>query len=115
MVDNPQARRGEPPSARQVFYGRLEYILVCELPDEDFFGALKGLTRLLALITPCNTNGKDATATVTTYSQMTAATITDLQSIEAVVGRVATRNTWGIVDRTDGLAHTIFVDENDEE
>jgi len=46
---------------------------------------------------------------------MTAATITDLQSIEAVVGRVATRNTWGIVDRTDGLAHTIFVDENDEE
>jgi hypothetical protein len=34
----------------------------------------------------------------------------DLQSIDAVIGHVATWGRWGILDRTDGLAHTVFVD-----
>src|SRR3954447_140574 len=108
MVDTPQGRHRDPTTERQIFYGRLEYIIVCELPDTAFFGQLKGQTRLLALVTPCNTNGKDATKTVTTYSHQTAATVIDLQSIEAVVGCVATHNQWAIIDRTDGLAQTIF-------
>ena len=115
MVDIPQGHHCTPITQRQIFYGCLEYIIVCKLADDDFFGPLKGQTRLLALVTPCSTNGMDVTQSMTMYSHTTAATIVDLQSIEAVVGRIATRKQWGIIDRTDGLAHTIFIDDDDED
>ncbi|KDQ49559.1 hypothetical protein JAAARDRAFT_200773 [Jaapia argillacea MUCL 33604] len=63
---------------RTVFYGQLERILVCTLPDERFWGKVGGKTLLLALIHPCNTQGRDATKEIVTYSQTTAPIITDL-------------------------------------
>jgi hypothetical protein len=49
------------------------------------------------------------------YTRTTATIATDLQTIEAVVGRVKTREKWHILDRTDGLAQTVFVDDLDDD
>jgi len=116
MVEERKSRYGEPSLVRQIFYGRLEYILVCHLPNHEHFRVFNdSLTRLLALVTPCSTGGQDATEVLTMYSRTTTAVITDLRSIEAVIGRIETRGNWGIIDRTDHLAHTVFVDEENDD
>ncbi|KAJ6564123.1 hypothetical protein B0H19DRAFT_878540, partial [Mycena capillaripes] len=89
------------PWKSRIFYGRLERILLCVLPSNKRFGSIAGQTRLLAVVTPCNnTRGKDASKEITRYRTMETALVMDLQSIVAVVGRVETRGSWVIVDRT---------------
>jgi hypothetical protein len=97
---------------RTIFYGRLERILEYEIPDTKFWGILHGKTRLLAVITPCITNGRDATKRVTTYTDITTQIVTDLQAVECIVGRVQTRNRWGIIDRSGDFSRTEFIPSN---
>ncbi|KAJ6529819.1 hypothetical protein B0H19DRAFT_880788, partial [Mycena capillaripes] len=89
-------------------YGRLEQILVCELPTNKVFGAFSGQTRLLAVLTPCSTAGKDAAMEIVSYTQTNAQIVTDLQSVSAVIGRTATRGKWVIADRKGGLIKPEF-------
>ncbi|KAJ7493912.1 hypothetical protein FB451DRAFT_1122402 [Mycena latifolia] len=100
---------------QQVCYGRLEQILVCQLPEGKLRGAFSGTTRLLAVLTPCSTGGKDAKKQNLTYTQMNAQIVTDLQSISAVIGRFETRGKWVIVDRTGGLIKPEFVPAEENE
>ena len=94
---------------RQIFYGRLEEILVCQLPkDNSFWSFFSGQTRLLAVITPCTTFGKDASKELTSCTHMTRPIVTDLRTIVAGVGRIETRGQHFIVDRTQGLLHPTF-------
>lgn len=106
MVDADQEK------SRVIFYGSLDMILEFNVPDEPFWGSMRGQTRLLAAITPCVTNGADAAKKLVTYRATTAQIITDLQAISNVIGRVKTRNWWGIVDRSGDYSRTIFVDDN---
>ena len=110
----------------KVMYGKVEKILQCQLPNNKIFGAFRGKLRLLAHITPCKTDGKDATQELTFYHTETAPIITDLATIRAVVGRVQTTGgptswkQWGIIDRSTALARTSFEDgelsdDDDEE
>ncbi|KAJ7743164.1 hypothetical protein B0H16DRAFT_1322794 [Mycena metata] len=92
----------------KVFYGRLEEILVCKLSTNKIWANLVGKTRLLAVITPCATEGKDAARTVTFYTRMTQSIVTDLRTVVAVIGRAETRGEWGIIDRSGGLLHPTF-------
>ncbi|KAJ7691562.1 hypothetical protein B0H17DRAFT_935010, partial [Mycena rosella] len=95
-------------------YDRLERVLVCDLPEEEVLGTLSGKKRLFSVITPCkNTHGKDASAEIVTYRGMGSVIVVDLQCVVAVVGRVETRGSWKIVDRTGGLIRPEFV--NDEQ
>ncbi|KAJ7726338.1 hypothetical protein DFH07DRAFT_685091, partial [Mycena maculata] len=85
-------------------YGRLDRILVCDLPENRTLGALSGKKRLLAVLTPCkHTNGKDASTEIVTYCGLGPVIVVDLQCVMAVVGRVQTRGSWKIVDHTGGL------------
>jgi hypothetical protein len=68
------------------------------------------MTRLLAVIEPCVTEGKDATKEVVYYQRKTTHIVTDLQTIGAVVGRVKTRGKWGIIDRSGNNARPIFLE-----
>ena len=95
-----------------LFYGRLKQILQYKVPDTKFWGIFHGDTRLLAVITPCITNGRDATKHVTTYTDTTTQIVTDLQAVQCVVGRVQTRNMWGIVDRSIDSSRTEFIPSN---
>ena len=97
----------------------MEKVVECQLPDDPAFGAFRGKLRLLAHITPCKTDGKDATQELTFYRTETALIVTDLATIRAVIGRVQTRGGpstsrhWGIIDRSTTLAKTNF-DDGDE-
>ncbi|KAJ6516973.1 hypothetical protein DFH09DRAFT_940656, partial [Mycena vulgaris] len=94
---------------QQVCYGRLDQILVYQLPTGKLWGAFSGQTRLLAVLTPCSTTGRDATQEIVSYIQTNTQLVTDLQSVSAVVGRIQTRGKWVIVDRTGGLIKLEFV------
>jgi hypothetical protein len=97
------------------------------LSDDAVFGAFRGKLRLFAHITPCKTDGKDASQELTFYDTETAPIITDLTTVRAVVGRVETtggpsgRKQWGIIDQSTALVRTSFEeevlsdDEGDEE
>ena len=95
---------------REIFYGKLEVILEFKIPDEAFWGwDLRGSIALLAVITPCVTMGKDAAKVTTTYQHTTTQVVTDLRTVSSVIGRVRTRNRWGIIDRSEDSSRTEFV------
>jgi hypothetical protein len=77
------------------------------------------MTWLLALVTPCNTGGRNAIQELTTYSSQAASVITDVRSIRAVVGRVHSRTAWTIIDRSSEISHAAFVvdgvDDSDDD
>ena len=105
-----EVKDGDGEASREIFYGKLELILVCNIPDKRFWGRdLQGTTVILAVITPCVTMGKDAAKELTTYQHTTTQVVTDLRTISAVVGRVRTRNRWGIVDRSEDSSRTEFI------
>jgi len=75
---------------------------------------LRGKRLLLALLTTSSTNGQDATKKVVTYVENTTQIVTDLQVVSCVVGRIQTRNRWGIIDRSGDLARTEFIQSYEE-
>ena len=110
----------------KVLYGRVEKIIECHLPDDPVFGNFRGKLRLLACITPCKTDGKDASEELTFYYTETAPIITNLATVRAVIGRVQTtggptsRKRWGVIDRSTALVRPSFEDaessdEDDDE
>ena len=105
-----EVENGDGAVSREIFYGRLELILECDIPDGKFWGRdLRGTTVILAVITPCVTMGKDATKQMTTYQHTTTQMVTDLRAISALIGRVQTRNRWGIIDRSEESSRTEFI------
>ncbi|KAI0646642.1 hypothetical protein C8Q79DRAFT_908784 [Trametes meyenii] len=99
---------------REIHYGELQGVLECYLDPEQqpIWGDSSGATLLLTLIRPCKTNGEDAAITVTHYRDVRADIIIDVQAIQAVIGRVKSRKRWGIIDRSNGLARTVFYSGN---
>ena len=72
------------------------------------FGVFRGKLHLLAHITPCKTDGKDATQELTDYCTETAPIVTDLGTIHAVIGHVRTRKCYGIIDRSSISVRATF-------
>ena len=73
-----------------------------------------------ALLTPCQTAGRDATKELTSYTRKLATIATDLRNIQSVVGRIQTRGEWYTIDRGGGYASPASRDaasdgESDEE
>lgn len=81
-------------------YGDLEKILVITLPTNPFFANLSAQIIVLALVTPWDTNGKDASKEDVYMTTRKASFITDIRSLQSVIGIVETRNKWGIIDRS---------------
>jgi hypothetical protein len=106
-------RKHAPIFETRCFYGQLHHILVCELPANHLFEAGPS-TSLLAAVQRCDTDGKDATAELVTYTTMRAQSeVIELTAISCVVGRVkvGTGNSWGIIDRSHDLVRPAFVDD----
>jgi len=96
-------------------YGHLEKILVCQLCDHAIWKEFRGKKMVLALVTPCKTEGRDASLELVSYTTTLAPIVMDLLSIKAVVGRILTRNAWWIIDRSPELASAMFEVAEDEE
>jgi hypothetical protein len=92
----------------KVLYSRVEKVIECQLPDDPVFGVFRGKLHLLAHITPCKTDGKDAMQELTDYCTETAPIVTDLGTIHAVIGRVRTRKCYGIIDRSSISVRATF-------
>jgi len=95
-------------SVTTINYGVVEKFLACPLGAENLWGMLRNSTQLLAVITPCKTDGQDASLSVTHYNSTTASVITDVRNIKRLVGRVFTRGRWGLIDRSMGSAQGTF-------
>nr|GAT46989.1 predicted protein [Mycena chlorophos] len=99
----------------RLFYGRLEEILVCQMPSEEVFGRFAGQIRLIAAITPFATNGQDATKGIVTYTRELTRMVVEADYVTALVGRFETRKKWVIVDRTRGLVNPEFVPREEDD
>ena len=99
---------------REIFYGQMHRVLQCELPDQAFWNTYRGKTVLLAVITPCRTQGLDAAKNLTTYKDTTTTIVTDIRAVSSVVGRVRSRKAWGIIDRSGEYARTDFIARDDQ-
>ncbi|KAF9073419.1 hypothetical protein BDP27DRAFT_1215964, partial [Rhodocollybia butyracea] len=93
-----------------IYYGQLDKILVLIIPDNEFWLEHCNTMKLLALITPCQTGGKDATKELVQYTETTAQIVTDLQNVFATVGHVKTQKQYGIIDRSVVSASTTFIE-----
>jgi hypothetical protein len=63
-------------------------------------------------VTPCKTDGKDATQELMDYHTETVPIITDLGTVRAVIGRVRTRNHYGIINRSSASAKVTFGEDD---
>lgn len=103
-----------------ICYGQLHYLIDFRMP-ELVFGKKKHAPKhhILGFVTPCRTEGKDATKDLVVYHNgpqgLHPQRFINISSIECAVGRVKSRSKWWIVDRSNGLARTSFVDEEDSE
>ncbi|KAI5983266.1 hypothetical protein EDC04DRAFT_2592014, partial [Pisolithus marmoratus] len=92
-------------------YGNLNKIFMLTLAMDAFFASLSGKILVLALITPWNTEGNDATLENTYLLSCRATIVTDVQSLKAVVGLVPVGKRWGIIDRTPAASIQSFEDK----
>jgi hypothetical protein len=90
---------GESRPVNVIGYGQLDKILICEIGEHKIYRFLRNTTLILALITPCNTDGTDASISLVGYKEFVAPVVTDVRNIKAVVGRVQTRGETFIIDR----------------
>ncbi|KAJ7190321.1 hypothetical protein GGX14DRAFT_382301, partial [Mycena pura] len=116
LRDNTFVRvQGEWRWLQTLGYGRLDEILECRLPSDDSLRAYSGQLRLLAVITPCSTVGRDATQNIVSYTQTNRQIVVDLAGVMAAVGRFQSRGKWFIVDRTGGFVKPEFIPHADHD
>jgi hypothetical protein len=94
-----------------IHYGKLHRILECVLDGQEIWGEMKGKRQLLAVITPCKTDGKDATKLVAEYTKSQETLVTDLQVVQCVIGRVCRGKIWGVIDRSMDEARPEFLSQ----
>ncbi|KAF8318082.1 uncharacterized protein EI90DRAFT_3021154 [Cantharellus anzutake] len=113
---NVHRPRAKEKFVRTVYYGRLEYILQCTIPPNPISKNTEPEIVLLAVVTTCGTQGRDATLELTYFKAVTSyIEIVDLASICAVVGRIrisVVDPQWAIVDLSGSWARTVFTDDS---
>lgn len=96
-------------------YGRLEFILDFVLEASPDLKTQSDRRHLLALITGCETDGRDATKEPVSYTKMNSFMhAIDLAAVGAVIGRLqygSVSPSWAIVDRSGELARAVFTDD----
>ncbi|KAG2106244.1 uncharacterized protein F5147DRAFT_653989 [Suillus discolor] len=69
---------GESRPVDVIGYGQLDKISICELGEHKIYRFLRNTTLILALITPCNTDGTDALISLVGYKEFVAPVVTDV-------------------------------------
>lgn len=111
-------KKCEPKHKLQTFYGQLQHLFVVRLDDiaahEDLgFEDDEPTTIFLAAIKTCVL---DETVTLRDldihyYLQHGALHVVDVNSIQALVGRVQDGNRWAIIDQSGVLARALGTDD----
>jgi hypothetical protein len=69
---------GELRTVNAIGYGQLDKILICELGKHKVYRFLHNTTLILALITPCNTDGIDALISLVGYKEFVSPVVMDV-------------------------------------
>ncbi|KAG8922102.1 hypothetical protein FRC02_012132 [Tulasnella sp. 418] len=112
----------KPVFGRKVYYAQLQYLLVVEFTTRVNTENVKipePETHVLAYVKPCKMGNKDATVELASFKDGPTGFETpqfiDLNSIDCVVGRVLRDKKWYIIDRSRGVAQTMFIQDGDRE
>lgn len=105
-----------PSSFRpQIFYGELQHIYVVHLSPIPSCGLKDNTSIILAAIKTCNVEQSDVTLDIHWYTNLGAVDFVDINTVQAVVGRVRDRGRFAIIDRnTTNLVSTTYLDEPEE-
>jgi hypothetical protein len=113
LIDiNAHVRRRAPEFELQSFFGQLEHIFVIKLPATADLKLTEPTTLILVSIRTCDVEAHNS-LDMHFYSKMGRTEVVDITSVQCVVGRVKTRNSWAILDRSGGLARAYY-DPNNE-
>jgi hypothetical protein len=100
------------------FYGRLDFILECNFPRTLSLRINSPTRYLLAVISPCrnlNENLDARYSVVMVSDSLESQTVINLQAVQSVIGRIQRGKEWGIIDRSEEMARTVFVEDDDSE
>ncbi len=100
---------------REIFYGQMHRVLQCALPDKPFLEDLQRENSYISCYHSLQNTRLDASKELTTYKDTTTTIVTDIRVVSSVVGRVLSRNKWGIVDRSGEYARTDFIARDDQQ
>ena len=108
MIDEYEDEPGRPARDKQIVcYGQVQSYIHVTLPAEPCLKTNHDSPVILALVTLCKTNGKDASLAPVWYQEMGKVRAFDITTIDCVIGRVKVGNHWGIIDRSLGSQCTI--------
>jgi hypothetical protein len=62
-----------------------------------------------------NKNMDARNSVVIVSDSLESQTVINLQAVQSVVGRVQQGKEWGIIDRSEEMARTVFVEDDDSE
>ncbi|KAJ7051900.1 hypothetical protein C8F01DRAFT_1262421 [Mycena amicta] len=99
----------------EICYGRLDEVLALKLPMDNRLRGYSNKIRLVAVITPVSTVGKDAAQEIVTYNRFNQQLVVDVDGITAGAGRFQTRANWVLVDQSGGLVRPKFVAQVEEQ
>jgi len=118
LVDRNASSKYVPPNFIHVIqYGILEMILKIILPENHLLQIQKPRRLLLAIVSNCNTDGKDAAKERTSFTTQGLSAAVDLAAICAVVGYFkygSVEEKWAIVDQSTDYAQTDFKEDDVE-
>lgn len=111
--------RRTPEFIHEASFGQLLRIFVLHLPASPDLRTTAPKTLILAVIRKCaESTIFDTAVGIHSYSGMGAIQLVDVAAIQAVVGRMYTKDTvtrqrgWYVIDRSGSLAQVEYVDDD---
>ena len=120
MIDEYEDNPGRAArDKRIVSYSQVQCYVHVTLPAEPRLNTKKDSTAILALVTLCKTNGKDASSEPVWYEKMETVRAFSVTTIDCVIGQIKVGNRWGIIDRSYGsqraMMHELWEPEYESE
>ena len=99
VIDKYKANPGQPAHDKQIMcYSQVQSFIYVTLPAERHLKTDCDSTAILALVTLCKTDGKDASLMPVWYQEMEIAWAFNIATIDCVVGRIKIGDHWGIIN-----------------
>ena len=106
-----RSKKKEVKLALDTFFGELQTIYVVRFHDPTTIAALElgnNNEIVLAAIRSCNIRRSHKVLDIHYYKRNGELDVIDIQSIQALVGRIKDSDEWAVVDRSGSLARAVF-------
>ena len=110
----------KPKFQLQTFYGQLQHLFVINFNTTTCISLNldDSKTVILAAVQTCDIDINNTALEcldIHYYSWTGALHFVDANNIQCLVGRVKDGNRWEIIDRSGSLAHTVYIDDDDDD